>query len=61
MHRNQSKLISALDDLGAIPTANSSREQFMISLDVLRSSLPEAFELLAELLLRPVYGEQLIV
>ncbi len=49
-------MVSALDDLGAIPTANASREQLLLSIDVLRNSLPEAMELFADTVLRPRFG-----
>ena len=50
------QVVSALDDLGAIPTANSSREQLLLSIDVLRNALPQAFEIFADILLRPRIG-----
>ena len=49
-------VISSLDDLGAIPTVNSSREQLLLSIDVLRNSLPQAFELFADIVLHPKIG-----
>lgn len=55
--RSQQQLVHELDDLGAIPTANSSREQVLLSLDVLRNSLPEAMELLADVVRNPVFGK----
>lgn len=50
------QVVSALDDLGAIPTANSSREQLLLSVDVLRNSLPEAFQIFADIVLHPKIG-----
>jgi len=50
------QVVSALDDLGAIPTANSSREQLLLSVDVLRNYLPEAFQIFADIVLHPKNG-----
>lgn len=55
------QVVSALDDLGAIPTANSSREQLLLSVDVLRNSLPEAFQIFADIVLHPKIGTLCLV
>lgn len=49
-------MVSSLDDLGAIPTANASREQLLLSIDVLRNAVPEAMELFADTVLNPRFG-----
>ena len=49
-------MVSALDDLGAIPTANASREQLLLSIDVLRNAVPQAMELFADTVLNPRFG-----
>lgn len=54
--RSHQQVVSALDDLGAIPTANASREQLLLSIDVLRNSVPEAMELFADTVLHPRFG-----
>lgn len=54
--RSHKEVVSALDDLGAIPTANSSREQMLLSIDVLRNSLPEALEIFGDAVLNPKIG-----
>jgi hypothetical protein len=56
LRRSHQDLAHEIDDLGAIPTANSSREQLLMSVDVLRNSLPQSMDLLADTVMNPKLG-----
>eukprot|EP00952_Eustigmatos_sp_NYUAD-ZCMA_P006452 27780-Eustigmatos_ZCMA.PRE.1 len=54
--RDHEQLVHDLDHLGAVPFTNPSREQMLMSLDVLRHSLPDAMDIFADILLNPTFG-----
>lgn len=49
--RSHQQVVRELDDLGAVPSANSTRDQLLFSVDVLRNLVPQAMDIFADCLI----------